>query len=97
MRKFRLPHFPVSTFAHRANLSWKDLGEARVDDVGCNGSTLMLRTGIVELPAGADRCLRAQELHSRSYDRPELMTSFGRVLRSDELTYAALKGYAAIA
>ena len=26
---------------------------------------------------------------------PELMTSFGRVLRSDELMYAALKGYAA--
>ena len=93
LRAYRLPHFQVSTFAQWAGLFWEDLLEARVGDVGGKGSTLRLRSGVIELPVGVDRCLRAQELDSRFYARAELMTSFGRILRRDELVYAALKGY----
>ena len=43
----------------------------------------------------AGRNLLRQLRSTPAVSLPELMTSFGRVLRSDELMYAALKGYAA--
>lgn len=97
LRDYRLPHFPVATYAQGIGITWPELLKARVDDVGNGGSTLALPGGIAAIPAGVDRCVRAQELHSRSYGRAKLMTSFGRILRRDELAYAALKGYFAVA